>query len=76
MTKEEVKEMLAKQLRIDISMIEDDSNIVTDLGADSIDLVEMLMMIEEKLGVTITDEEAVELKTVRDVVNYIEDHED
>ena len=76
MTKEEVKEMLAKQLRIDISMIEDDSNIVTDLGADSIDLVEMLMMIEEKLGVTITDEEAVELKTVRDVVNYIEDHEE
>ena len=76
MTKEEIKEMLAKQLRIDLDMIEDDSNIVTDLGADSIDLVEMLMIIEEKLGITISDEEAVELKTVRDVVNYIEDHED
>lgn len=76
MTKEEIKEMLAKQLRIDLDMIEDDSNIVTDLGADSIDLVEMLMIIEEKLGITISDEEAVELKTVRDVVNYIEDHEE
>ena len=67
--------MLAKQLRIDVNDIEDDSNLVNDLGADSIDLVEMLMMIEENLGITITDEEAAELKTVRDVANFIEDHE-
>ena len=75
MTKEEIKEMIAKQLRIDADTIEDDSNIVTDLGADSIDLVEMLMIIEEKLGITITDEEANELKTVRDVADFIEEHE-
>ncbi len=73
--KTEIKEMLARQLRIDVNEIEDDSNLVNDLGADSIDLVEMLMMIEENLGITITDEEAVELKTVRDVVNFIEEHE-
>lgn len=71
----EIKEMLARQLRIDVNEIEDDSNLVNDLGADSIDLVEMLMMIEENLGITITDEEAVELKTVRDVVDFIEEHE-
>ena len=75
MTKEEVKEMIARQLRIDENTIEDDSNIVNDLGADSIDLVEMLMMIEERLGITISDEEALELKTVRDVVDFIEEHE-
>ncbi len=75
MDKLEIKEMLAKQLRIDVNDIEDDSNLVNDLGADSIDLVEMLMMIEENLGITITDEEAAELKTVRDVANFIEDHE-
>lgn len=75
MDKLEIKEMLAKQLRIDVNDIGDDSNLVNDLGADSIDLVEMLMMIEENLGITITDEEAAELKTVRDVANFIEDHE-
>ena len=75
MDKLEIKEMLAKQLRIDVNEIQDDSNLVNDLGADSIDLVEMLMMIEENLGITITDEEAVELKTVRDVAEFIEERE-
>ena len=75
MTKEEIKEMIARQLRIDENSIDDDANIVTDLGADSIDLVEMLMMIEERLGITISDEEALELKTVRDVADFIEEHE-
>ena len=75
MDKTEIKEMLARQLRLDANEIDDDANLVNDLGADSIDLVEMLMMIEENLGITISDEEAVELKTVRDVMNFIEDHE-
>lgn len=75
MDKIEIKEMLARQLRLDANEIDDDANLVNDLGADSIDLVEMLMMIEENLGITISDEEAVELKTVRDVMNFIEEHE-
>ena len=53
----EIKEMIAKQLRIDVNDIQDNSNLVNDLGADSIDLVEMLMMIEENLGITITDDD-------------------
>ena len=65
-------ELLAKQLRIDIDTIADDSNIIEDLGADSLDVVEMLMAIEDDLGVIISDDDAVRLKTVRDVADYIE----
>ncbi len=71
---EEIKQILAKQLRIDINDISDDSNIIEDLGADSIDLVEMLMSIEEKLGIVVSDEDAVKLKTVKDVADFIESH--
>ena len=69
---EKIKELLAKQLRIDIDTIADDSNIIEDLGADSLDVVEMLMAIEDDLGVIISDDDAVRLKTVRDVADYIE----
>ncbi|MDL2286959.1 acyl carrier protein [Eubacteriales bacterium OttesenSCG-928-G02] len=69
---EEIKQILAKQLRIEVTTIEDDSNIIEDLGADSIDLVEMLMVIEENMDVVIPDEEAVKLKTVRNVADFIE----
>lgn len=69
---EKIKELLAEQLRIDINTIEDDANIIEDLGADSLDVVEMLMAIEDNLGVIISDDDAVKLKTVRDVADYIE----
>ena len=71
---EKIKELLAKQLRIDINTIEDDANIIEDLGADSLDVVEMLMAIEDNLGVIISDDDAVKLKTVRDVADYIEEN--
>lgn len=71
---DEVKDMLSKQLRIDIDEIHDDSNIMEDLGVDSIDLVELLMGIEEKLGIVVSDEDAANLKTVKDVADYIEQH--
>ncbi|MEG2003964.1 MAG: acyl carrier protein, partial [Clostridia bacterium] len=64
---EEIKEILAKQLRIDVATITDNSSIVEDLGADSIDLVEMLMVIEERLDFSIPDEDAAKLKTIKDV---------
>ena len=69
---EKIKELLAKQLRIDTNNIEDDANIMEDLGADAHDVVEMLMAIEDNLGVIISDDDAVKLKTVRDVADYIE----
>ena len=71
---DEIKQILAKQLRIDANTINDNSNIIEDLGADSIDLVELLMTIEEKKGSVVSDEDAVKLKTVKDVADYIEQH--
>lgn len=71
---DEIKQILAKQLRIDANTINDNSNIIEDLGADSIDLVELLMTIEEKKGIVVSDEDAVKLKTVKDVADYIEQH--
>ena len=69
---EKIKELLAKQLRIDINTIEDDANIIEDLGADSLDVVELVMSIEDAFGITIEDEKAAELTTVRQVVDYLE----
>ena len=54
---DEIKQILAKQLRIDANTINDNSNIIEDLGADSIDLVELLMTIEEKKGIVVSDED-------------------
>ena len=71
---DEIKQILAKQIRIDANTINDNSNIIEDLGADSIDLVELLMTIEEKKGIVVSDEDAVKLKTVKDVADYIEQH--
>lgn len=69
---EKIKELLAKQLRLDVNTLEDDTNIVEDLGADSLDMVDMLMTLEENFGITVSDEEALTLKTIRDVAEFIE----
>jgi acyl carrier protein len=69
---EQIKQIIAKQLRIDESKITSDSNIIEDLGADSLDLVEMLMAIEDNLGIVVSDDDAAEFKTVGDVAAYLE----
>ena len=69
---EKIMELLAKQLRIDINTLSPDTNIIEDLGADSLDVVEMLMAIEENFGITVSDEEAITLKTISDVADFIE----
>lgn len=69
---EAVKEILSKQLRVDIDTIDDDTNIVDDLGADSLDVVEMLMTIEQEYGVVVPDEVITTFKTVGDVARYID----
>lgn len=70
--KEKIKEMLAKQLRVDINDIDEDTDIMDDLGADSLDIVEMLQIIEDDFGIVIPDEDVQTLKTVGDVADYIE----
>lgn len=71
---DKIKELLAKQLRLDVSTIEDDANILDDLGADSLEIVEMLMTLESEFGIVVPDEDVMSLKTVRAVAEYIESH--
>lgn len=72
---EAVKDILAKQLRVDVDSISDDTDIVEDLGADSLDIVEMLMTIEQEYGVVVPDEAIMTFKTVGDVARYIENNQ-
>lgn len=69
---DEVAKLLAEQLNIDVSKISADSEIVKDLGADSLDVVEMLMTLEENTGKTIPEDKVTDLKTVGDVVKMLE----
>ena len=72
MTFEKVKKLLADQLNISADKIKETSKVIDDLGADSLDVVEMLMTLEDEFNVTVTDEESVNLKTVRDIVKLID----
>ena len=72
---EAVKDILAKQLRVDVDSISDDTDIVDDLGADSLDVVVMLMTIEQEYGVVVPDEAIMTFKTVGDVARYIENNQ-
>ncbi|CCZ21135.1 MAG TPA: acyl carrier protein [Clostridiales bacterium] len=72
---ETVKDILSKQLRVDIDSITEDTNIMEDLGADSLDIVEMLMNIEQDYGIVIADDDIVGFKTVGDIVRYIENNQ-
>ncbi|MBQ8896131.1 MAG: acyl carrier protein [Clostridia bacterium] len=66
-----VKEVIAKQLRIDAATISDDAAVVEDLGADSLDIVEMLMTLEDEMNIIIPDD-VNGLKTVKDIATYLE----
>lgn len=72
MTFEKVKKLLAEQLNISVDKITENSKVIDDLGADSLDVVEMLMTLEDEFNVTVTDEESVTLKTVGDIVKLID----
>lgn len=71
---EAVKDALAKQLRISADQITLQSRIKDDLGADSLDILQLLMTIEEEMGVIIPDEALARFSTVRDIVGYLEAH--
>ena len=69
---EKVKEIIASQLNISAEKITEESKLVEDLGADSLDMVELLMAFEDEFSTTISDEIAVTIKTVSDIVKMIE----
>jgi acyl carrier protein len=68
---DKVKEVIADKLDVDIEKIVPEANFANDLGADSLDVVELVMALEEDFGVEIPDEEAEKLQTVQAVVDYI-----
>jgi len=69
---DKVKRMLAEQFEVSAAAISMETSLVDDLGADSLDVVELIMSVEDEFGLSISDEDAVELTTVGKIVEYIE----
>ena len=71
-TFEKVKDIVVEQLGVDADEVQIESTFIDDLGADSLDIVELIMAFEEEFGIEIPDEAAEKKKTVQDVVTYID----
>lgn len=69
---DDIKEVVVEQLSVSADEVKEDAKFVEDLGADSLDVVELVMALEEKFEVEIPDEAAEGIKSVKDVVAYIE----
>ena len=70
---EKVKSIVAEQLGVKTEEVKDDAKFIDDLGADSLDTVELVMALEEEFGAEIPDEDAEKLTTVGEAIKYIED---
>jgi acyl carrier protein len=68
---EQVKKIIAEQLGVKLEQVTDDSNLTSDLGADSLDTVELIMNLEEVLEIEIPDDESEQLKTVKEVIEFV-----
>ncbi|HLH02363.1 MAG TPA: acyl carrier protein [Bryobacteraceae bacterium] len=69
---ERVKQIIVEQLGVDESQVDPSASFVDDLGADSLDIVELVMAFEEAFDLDIPDEDAEKIKTVKDAIDYIE----
>jgi acyl carrier protein len=69
-----VKKIIVEQLGVDESEVTPDASFIDDLGADSLDTVELVMALEEEFGVEIPDEDAEKIVTVKDAIQYIKEH--
>ena len=72
---ERVKKVIVEQLSVEESEITPEASFIQDLGADSLDIVELVMAFEEEFGTEIPDEAAEKIQTVQDAVSYIEQHQ-
>ena len=72
---EDVKAMIAKQLKADPATIARETRLVEDLKADSANVMVMIMDLEDKFGIMVEDDQIMKMKTVGDVVDYIEKHQ-
>lgn len=71
---EKVKKIVAEKLSVEPEEVIPEASFVDDLGADSLDLVELIMAMEEAFDIEIPDEEAEKIQTVQDALDYIKDH--
>ena len=71
---EKVKQIIVEQLGVDEAEVTPTAHFVDDLGADSLDIVELVMAFEEAFGIEIPDEDAEKIKTVQNAIEYIEAH--
>lgn len=71
---DEVKQIIAEELSVDANLVTPEAEFIKDLNADSLDVVEFIMALEEKFNVDIPDEEASKIQKVSDVVTFIETH--
>ena len=71
---ERVKQIIVEQLGVDESQVDGAASFVEDLGADSLDIVELVMAFEEAFEITIPDEDAEKITTVKDAIDYIQSH--
>lgn len=71
---EKVKSIIVEQLGVDENEVKPEAHFVDDLGADSLDVVELIMALEEEFGLEIRDEDAEKLTTVQQAVEYIDTH--
>jgi len=73
-SEDRVKEIIAKELEVESKQLTTEAKFIEDLGADSLDIVELVMALEEEFGIDIPDEDADKLKTVGDAMNYLKQH--
>jgi len=71
---EKVAEIIAEQLGVDVGEVKGDASFTDDLGADSLDIVELVMALEEEFGIEIPDEDSEKIVKVADAVAYIKEH--
>jgi acyl carrier protein len=73
-SEDRVKEIIAKELEVESKQLNPEAKFIEDLGADSLDIVELVMALEEEFGIDIPDEDADKIKTVGDAMNYLKSH--
>lgn len=75
-TQEKIKQIIVDELGVDVDEVTESARFIEDLGADSLDLVELVMRFEEEFGIEIPDEDAEKIQSVRDAYAYVEQNQE